>query len=392
MPFKELKVAIVHYWFVNWRGGEKVIESLLKLFPQADIYTLFYDPGTVPGTIKQNHRIISSCLNNYSFLRKNYQKVFPLYPLGIKSLSLKNKNYDLVISNESGPAKGIELPKGAKHICFCQTPMRYCWGFREEYLRDLPFPVRQITDLLFERLREWDKTTIHNVDQYWANSNNVQERIQRFYGLDSIVMHPPVGLELFEDAEDKNFHEQEPFYLLFGALTPYKRADIAVKAFNSLKSNLVIIGKGSEEKKIKVMAANNIILKGALPDNEIKNYLKHAEALIFPGEEDFGIVPLESQAQGTPVIAFGKGGVLDTVRPHPLSQKKGEKEVLNPTGFFFHEQTPESLSAAVSQFETIKKDFKKEELVKHARTFGEDIFLKRVISTIKDFLANEMKK
>ncbi len=389
--YAHLRVAVVHYWLVSWRGGEKVLASVLKLFPQADIYTLFYDPEKVPEAIRRNHKITASCLNGIPFFRRHYQKVFPFYPLGIRSLSLKEKEYDLVISNESGPAKGVELPEGALHFCLCQTPMRYCWGFREEYLRGFSPPLRLLLDFLFERLRKWDETTKNNVGYYAANSTNVQKRILKYYGLPSQVLHPPVSLDYFKESKEEKNEDfssvipEKPYYIFFSALTPYKRADIALQACKELGRRLVIAGTGSEEGNLHRMADEQITFTGAIADAPLKQLLTHAEALIFPGEEDFGIVPLEAQAVGTPVICYGEGGVKDTVIPY-----QGEESTASATGLYFEEQTTESLTEAIQRFEKLKKTnkniFPPEKLKEHARRFGEDFFLRNLKNQLDTFL------
>jgi glycosyltransferase involved in cell wall biosynthesis len=369
-----MKVAIIHYWFITRRGGEKVVESILKIFPQADIYTLFYDEKSY-GEYLSKHKIFSSILNNL-FLRKYYQKIFPLYPLGIKSLKLQDE-YDLIISSESGPAKGIIIPNKAPHICYIHTPMRYCWGFTHEYLNSVNKYLRLPLNFFFKRLRDWDIKTINNVDLYIANSLNVAKRVESFYNRNAIVVYPPIDDRLF----NKNLVlcEEKISYLSFGAITPYKRIDLLIDVFNVNEKKLIIIGEGSELFKLKKKAKNNIEFKGALEWDEIEHIFSRTRALLFPGEEDFGMIPLEVMAYGIPVIAYKKGGALETV----IENIKNIKE---STGIFFDSQNLESLQEALKKFESYEGLFDPKWIRNHASKFKEEIFLKRFSNEVKNFI------
>ena len=358
-----MKVALIHYWFVTRRGGDKVVEKILELYPDADIYTLFYDEG-VYGSRLRGHKVYASILNN-RFLRKHYQKIFPLYPLGIRSLRLK-EDYDLVISSESGPAKGVKIKsKNTKHICYIHSPMRYCWGFTEEYLRNMSAVLKPIARFFFKRLREWDKTTIENVDVYVANSHNVAKRVNKYYNRKAKIVYPPIANELFED-EIKPVSNPE-YYLSFGALAPYKRIDLLVEAFQGLDKKLVIIGDGSEKEYLQRIATPNVEILGALEWSKIESIFRNSKALLFPGEEDFGMIPLEVMAYGIPVIAYKKGGALETVIENEDPGKS--------TGLFFEDQTVESLKAALSKFEGISSRYDPYFIRNHAKNFAEDRFL-----------------
>lgn len=370
-----MKVAIVHYWFVTRRGGEKVVESLLKLFPQADIYTLFYDPNTYGNHLK-DHNVYVSALGRIPFFRKHYQKIFPLYPIGIRSLRLKD-DYDLIISSESGPAKGIKISDNTPHICYIHSPMRYCWGFTEEYLKSLPKVVRPLASLLFKELREWDRTTIDNVDLYIANSENVRKRVNKFYSRETEVIHPPIEKRLFEGDILKHQGDQ---YLSFGAITPYKRIDLLVDAFNKNGKKLVIIGDGTERVKLQSRAKSNITFTGILSWPEIESHIYKSRALVFPGEEDFGMIPLEVMAYGLPVIAYRKGGALETVVENSV-------DVSRSTGLFFDHQTIESLDTAIEKFESQAELFNSQWIRSHAFQFNEEIFLDKFKRTLSGFLA-----
>lgn len=369
-----MKVAIVHYWFVTRRGGEKVVESILKIFPEADIYTLFYDEETY-GKYLEDNKVYTSRLNRSTFLRKHYQKIFPLYPYGIRSLELQD-DYNLIISSESGPAKGIKMPDGTPHICYIHSPMRYCWGFTQDYLDSLPKLARPLAAFFFERLRKWDKTTIDNVDHYIANSVNVANRVKKFYKREASVIPPPIELQLFEHHVKRN--ESLKYYLSFGAITPYKRIDLLVDLFNKTGEKLIVIGNGSEREKLEKKAKSNIKFLGSIEWQEIEDVFKNTKALLFPGEEDFGMIPLEAMAYGIPVLAYGKGGALETVVENP-------EAVYESSGMFFKDQTIESLEDCIQRFEKNAHLFDPVWIKNHARKFGEDIFLDRFQNKLKEY-------
>ncbi len=360
----KIRVAVSHYWIVTWRGGEKVLKAILELFPEADVYTLFLDESIKKRYI-QNYRVYPSILNRISFLRKNHQKVFPLYPIGIKSLKLKG-SYDLLISSESGPAKGIYRPMELPHICYVHTPMRYCWGFTEEYLRSLPKGVKTLARFLLLMLRKWDETTIDNVNTYIANSQNVRDRIRKYYKKDAIVIYPPIKKELFDDPRMKVKGSKGEYFLSFGALVPYKRVDLLVEVFNKRDEKLVVIGEGSERKKLESLAKDNITFLGYIEDGKLREIILKSKALIFPGEEDFGMIPLEVMAAGVPVIAYGKGGALETV----LEGKSPESS----TGIFFENQAADSLNIAIEKFKAMESDFDPFFIRSHAAQFSEETF------------------
>lgn len=369
-----MKVAIVHYWLTTRRGGEKVIESILKLYPNADIYTLFAD-REIYGIKFPNNKIYTSVLN-FKPLKSHYQKLFPLYPIGIKSLELK-RDYDLIISSESGPAKGVKIKGNIPHICYVHSPMRYCWGFTHEYLRAIKKPIRPIAKLFFAALRKWDLTTVDNVSAYIVNSKNVANRVATFYKKESTVIYPPIDLALFNRPLNNNV--KRDVYLSFGAITPYKRIDLLVDTFNKNGKELVIIGNGSEKEILQKKANPNITFLGNLDWDEIEKYLDRSKALIFPGEEDFGMIPIEVMAYGIPVLAFKKGGALETVVDNELTHKA--------TGLFFDLQSIESIEKCIAKFEEIQHDFDPKYIRSHAREFGEDVFLKK----FKDFVNNHVK-
>lgn len=364
-----MKVAILHYWLVSFRGGEKVIHSLLKLYPNADIYTLFADPKLVQQYFPNNK--VYSCPFDIPLIRKHYQKLFPLYPIFVKSLRLRQK-YDLIISSESGPIKGVSHPSSTKHVCYVHTPMRYAWGFTQEYLRVLPAITRPIALFFFKFLQVWDKTTVSNVDQYLCNSVNVQKRVQRFYGKEASVAYPPIADFLFHSfarAQEIRARKGRNYFLCFGALVPYKRIDLAVSVFNQNGLPLEVYGLGSETKNLQSLALHNVHIRGALDDDNLIEVISQARALLFPGEEDFGMIPLEVMALGVPVIALGRGGALETVVE--------SSNISQSSGLFFTEQSTDALSAAITKFIEIESLFDAQWIHNHAQKFSEDAFLKR---------------
>jgi glycosyltransferase involved in cell wall biosynthesis len=369
-----MKVAIIHYWFITRRGGEKVVESILKLYPQADVYTLLYDRKSY-GDYLKGHNVYTSKYNT-SFFRKHYQKLFPLYPMVVKSLKLRD-DYDLIISSESGPAKGIQINNNAKHICYIHSPMRYCWGFTQDYLNSMNPILRPFARFFFKRLKKWDKKTISNVDLYVANSKNVAKRVNQFYNRKAQVVYPPIESELFD--KPLVLGKEKEFYLSFGAITPYKKIDLLVECFNKNGKKLVIIGNGSEKEGLQKTAKSNIEFKGFLEDKELENYIQNSKALLFPGEEDFGMIPLEVMSYGIPVIAYKNGGAIETV-------VENKKEVSESSGVFFNQQNIESLQKAINSFNKIEKKFNPYWIRKHAEKFQESKFLQSFSKTIDKLL------
>ena len=369
-----MKVAIIHYWFITRRGGEKVVESILKIYPDADIYTLFYDKKSY-GNFLENQSVYTSILNK-SFLRKHYQRIFPLYSVGIKSLKLKKK-YDLSISSESGPAKGIENNYMTPHVCYIHTPMRYCWSHKKLYESSVNPIFRPLMSFFLKRLQIWDKSTIENVDLYLSNSKNVAKRVKKYYNRESTVVYPPISDLLFNKSLEENIEKDA--YLSFGAITPYKRIDLLVDTFNKNGKNLVIIGEGSEAQKLQKKAAKNIEFKGVLEWNEIEKVFSRSKALIFPGEEDFGMIPLEVMAYGIPVLAYKKGGALETI-------VENINKAHESSGLFFENQDSISIQKAIDLFEEIEQKFDPIWIRNHAFAFRENQFSINYKKKIKGFL------
>jgi glycosyltransferase involved in cell wall biosynthesis len=376
------RIAVLHYWLVTWRGGEKVVRSILDLFPNADVYTLFYEPS-VCGPHLVGHEVYSSVLNK-PFLRKQYQKIFPLYPTGVRSLTIQG-DYDLIISSESGPIKGVHNPNNIPHLCYIHTPMRYCWGFTQDYLNTLPKITRPFAKVAFETLRRYDETTVSGVNKFVANSQNVRARVKTYYDREASVVFPPIALDLFNENLVATQCSERGYYLSFGAITPYKGVGLLVDAFNKNGMPLVVIGEGSERKKLEAVAKSNIKFVGSLPYSKIKEYILGAKALLFPGEEDFGMIPLEVMAMGVPVLAYNKGGALETVVENLTN-------VPESTGMFFSEQGTDVLQNAIETFEKVQNDFDPTFIRAHARLFGEDHFKVNMSAEIEDLLNNPTTK
>ncbi len=361
-----MKVAIIHYWLVGMRGGEKVIEALCEMYPQADIFTHVYVPEMVSGRIRQ-HRIIPTFINSLPRASKMYKTYLPLMPLALEQLDLRG--YDLIISSESGPAKGIIAPSEALHVCYCHTPMRYIWNMYHDYRNSAGRVARLMMPPLTHYLRMWDVTSAARVDSFVANSATVARRIHRYYGADSIVIHPPVDTSAFSIAAPSELGD---YYLMAGELVSYKRPDLAVRAFNEMKLQLVVIGGGEMLDEVRSLAGPTVTVLGSQPFDILKQHYARCRALIFPGEEDFGMVPVEAMASGRPVVAYGRGGATETVAP-------------GLSGVFFAEQTAEAISSAVRSLATIEID--PEKIAAHADQFGRDQFFQKMRTHIDGLLA-----
>ncbi|PIE06988.1 MAG: glycosyl transferase [Rhodobacterales bacterium] len=351
------RVAIIHYWLVGMRGGEKVLEALLRMFPQADIFTHAYDPSAVSDLIR-SRRVITTSVGRLPMATKLYQKYLPLMPRALEELDLTG--YDLVLSSESGPAKGVIAPPDAPHICYCHSPMRYLWDQYHVYRGSAGLLTKAMLPRLAHRLRGWDVTSAARVDAFVANSAHVAARVEKYWRRDAEVVHPPVFVEDFAPVAPE---ERGDYYLWLGELAPYKRPDLAIEAFNRLGKPFHIIGGPDKAaKKLAAGAKGNVTFLGKLPFAEMKRELARAKALIFPGEEDFGIVPVEAMASGVPVIAYGRGGALDTV-------------IDRETGLLFHEQSVAAMVEAVETFEAEGLNrLDPARLTAHAEGFNEAAF------------------
>ena len=366
-----MSVAIIHYWLVGMRGGEKVVEALCEMYPQADIFTHVYVPETISDRIKQ-HRIIPTFINALPRAARMYKTYLPLMPLALEQLDLRG--YDLVISSESGPSKGIIPPADALHVCYCHTPMRYIWNMYHDYRDGAGRLTRLMMPPLSHYLRMWDVTTAARVDSFVANSATVARRIRRYYGADSTVIHPPVDTSAFSVASPG---ERGDFYLMAGELVSYKRPDLAVRAFNEMKLKLVVIGGGEMLDELRRIAGPTVTIMGTQPFEILKQHYARCRALVFPGEEDFGMVPVEAMASGRPVVAFGRGGATETVAD-------------GISGVFFAEQTVGAISAAVRRLASLEIDPAK--IAAHASRFGREQFFQKMRAHINGLLATKAER
>ncbi len=357
-----MRVAIVHHWFIGYRGGEKVVENLLELYPQADLLTLFWEPDRLPAVFRQR-RVTTSFLDRYSFLKRHHRLALPLMPLALEQLDARG--YELVISIESGPAKGVLADPEALHICYCNSPMRYIWDMYHDYRAGMGWFQRALFTPLAHYLRRWDRSTAMGVDHFVANSRFIAKRIRRCYHRDSFVVNPPVDLDMFAPG-----HEKGDYFFTLAELVPYKRIDLAVQAFRRIEAPLKVAGQGPELEKLRAMAPANVEFLGRVDDDLLRDLYAGARAFIFPGKEDFGITPLEANASGTPVIAYRAGGILDTQTDR--------------TAVFFTEQTPAALAAAVEAFMEREGEFRSEELRANAERFGRDVFKRNFQAFVDD--------
>ena len=358
-----MKVALVHYWLVGMRGGEKVLEVLCDLYPDADIFTLVLDREAISEKILR-HRIFTSGLQRIGG-RRYYKKMLPLMPFALEAFDLTP--YDLVISSESGPSKGVVTAPDSTHICYCHSPMRYLWDLYPDYLGEASALTRMVMNLTAPPLRQWDVTTAARVDHFVANSQYVAKRIRKYYRRESTVINPPVELGRFSLGG-----RQGDFYLAAGQIVPNKRIDIAVEAFTQLGIPLIVIGNGITD-GLRRMAGGNITFLGAVSDSVMAEHFASCRALVFPGVEDFGIVPLEVMASGRPVIAYAKGGALETVIP-------------GRTGLLFQEQSVAGLTAAVRQMESQLQQFNPRTLREFAASFDRAHFAERLSQFIAQCL------
>jgi glycosyltransferase involved in cell wall biosynthesis len=350
IEFPRRHIAIVHYWLLGMRGGEKVLEALCRLLPDADIFTLFYDPERVSPVIRQR-RVTTSFLNP---LRRYYRSLLPLMPLALEHFDLRA--YDLVVSSESGPAKGVITRPETRHVCYCHTPMRYLWDLYPQYLHEWTrSPLKRAAiRATAPGLRRWDLATAARVHDFVANSENVRQRILKTYQRESVVVHPPVAVGTFR-------HEpSEDYFLMVSELVPYKRVDTAVHAFSKIGRRLRIAGDGPEFARLRKIAAKNVEFCGRVSDDELRGVYARSRAFVMPGEEDFGITGVEAIASGKAVIALGRGGV---------------REIVPEDGAFFFDSPDEaSLVAAVQRFEAAEATIPAARLQAAAQRFSEAEF------------------
>jgi glycosyltransferase involved in cell wall biosynthesis len=359
-----VKVVILHDWLTTYRGAERLLDVFCEIFPKAPIYTLIHTPGSVSETI-ESREIHQSFLGKIPGIENHYRKFLPLFPMAAESLIIP-EDTDLILSSSHCVIKGVRKPRGARHICYIHSPMRYIYDqFPIYFGPQAPLYQRVGAHIFRDYLKLWDKKSNENVDQFIANSNFVKERVENYYQRQAEVIFPFVELDDFQSLQGHR-PSKENYFVVLSAFAPNKRIDLAVEAFNQLGPPLKIIGSGQLESQLKSMAKSNIEFLGNLSRKEVVEVLSKAQAMIFPSLEDFGITPLESLAAGTPVIAYGRGGVLDTLNER--------------TSILFPEQTVESLMEAVRGFNP--QDFDPLELYKRAAEFSRDNFKKQIQEAI----------
>jgi glycosyltransferase involved in cell wall biosynthesis len=363
---RPLRVALVHDWLTGMRGGEKCLEVMCELFPDAPIYTLLHVKGAMSPLI-ESKTIHTSFLQRFPFVEQKYRMYLPLFPFAIEAFDFSD--YDLLLSTSHCVAKGAKPRGDALHLCYCFTPMRYVYEMYDEYFGkgQAGMATRMAMKIVAPLLRAWDKKTADRVHHFVAISEHVRQRIYRHYGRDAEVIFPPVDTAKFQASR-----RDKGYYLIVSALVPYKKVDLAVKAFNKIGKRLIIVGKGPDEEKLRYLAKPNVEFVGWKSDDELALLYAGCTALVFPGEEDFGIVPLEAMASGKAVIAYGKGGALETVQD-------------GLSGVFFYEQTVEALEIAVSKAEQMQFDV--ENVRNRALRFSRSIYK----DAMKKFIEEKME-
>ncbi len=355
-----MRVAVVHHWFVTRGGGERVTECIASLFPEAELFTLIARPEGLPPSLA-GRRLHTSFLQTLPLATTHHRHYMPLYPLATERLDLRG--FDLVISSDSGPVKGVRLDPGAIHICYCHSPMRYLHDGYESYRAQMSLPVRTLFTATAGRVRNWDQRAAARVSFFLANSRYVAARIRRVYGRESEVIHPPIDLALARTVAQPHRH-----YLCAGRLVGYKRTELMIEACQRLGRKLRIAGSGTEEARLRRIAGTETEFLGALPDDQLWQQYAACRALLFAADEDFGMVPLEAQACGRPVIAFGAGGSLETVDGTGPA----------PTGVYFAEQTVDSLMEGIQRFEAAEHTFHPARAQAWAAGFSTPVFLDRM--------------
>lgn len=354
----EKRVAVIHDWLPLVGGAERVLEQILELYPNADIYTLFDSVSRDDAPFLKNRNIITSGLQKIPRIEKYYRNLLPLLPYTIEQFDLRH--YELIISSSSAVAKGVISSPDQLHVCYCHSPMRYAWDLQAHYLKHtgLSSGLRStFIRYVLHKMRIWDVVSSNRVDAFIANSSYIAERINKTYRRESTVVNPPVNIARFQIQTKK-----EDFYLAASRQVPYKRIDLIVEAFKQCPDKqLIVIGDGPEHKKIKALAGANVQILGFQSDAVLVDYMRRAKAFLFAAQEDFGILPVEAQACGTPVIAYGRGGARETV-------------IDKRTGLLFDEQTVPSLLDAIERFERLKDQFNANEIRQHATSFSEEHF------------------
>ncbi len=359
-----MRVALVHDWLTGMRGGERVLEEFCELFPDASLFTLFHRQGSVSPRI-ESMPIQTSFLNRIPWARNHYPYLLPLYPLAIAKLNLSG--FDLILSISHAAAKGITKPPGSLHICYCLTPMRYLWDMKDDYFQNAGGLglKRAALGALSSSLRRWDRATAQKVDYFIADSRLVQDRISGYYKRTADVIYPPVNTDFFTPPSDGSSRD---FYLIVSALVSYKRVDVAINAFSGLESRLIIVGSGPDRAKLQSKATKNVEVRGFVSNEELRNLYRNARAVIITAREDFGLVSLEAQACGCPVLAYGAGGSLESIED-------------GQTGVFYSERTGKGLIEGLKRLETTR--FDRARLRRNAEQFSRENFRRNLKATVQ---------
>lgn len=372
-----MKIAIVSEWLVTYAGSERLLEHIIQCFPEADLFAVIDFIPETRRAFLQYKPVKTSFIQKLPFAKSHYRSYLPFMPLAIEQLDLSG--YDLIISNSHAVSKGVLTGPDQIHISIVCSPMRYAWDLQHQYLMEsgLTRGLKGLAAKFFlHRLRQWDTRTANGVDHFIAISNYIARRILKTYRRESEVIYPPVDISQFVP-----YAKKEDFYLTASRMVPYKKIDLIVESFKEMPNKkLIVIGEGPDFKKIQSKAGKNIEILGYQPTEKLIHYMQRAKGFVFAAEEDFGIIPLEAQACGTPVIAYGKGATLETIRG--LGQE-------NPSGVFFHEQTTQSINQAITEFEKNETQFTLENCRNNAAQFSPEIFHKKfkknVYNLIKSF-------
>jgi glycosyltransferase involved in cell wall biosynthesis len=357
-----MRIALVHDYFTQLGGAEKVVEQLYRLLPDASLFATVALPSCMPGGL-QDVPVKTTWMQNLPRMQDYYRLYVFLYPFAVGSLDLSG--YDLIVSSSSGYAKGVHTSPHAIHVCYCHTPMRWAWNYQNYATREsFSLSQRTLLPMFIRGLQRWDQAASRQPDHFVANSRAVADRIRRVYQRSAEVVHPPIETERFQPSHSGH----ENYYLVVSRLVPYKRIDLAVKACTQRGKKLLVIGEGPYRNRLEAMAGPSVSFLGRGTDEEVEHHVARCRALLFPGEEDFGMAPVEAAAAGRPTIAYRAGGALETI-------------VENLTGYFFDQQTVECLGDAIETFE--REQWSTETLRQHSKTFSLEVFQQRFLSFLE---------
>ncbi len=362
----DVKIALIHYYLVSVRGGERVFHSLAQMFPEADLFAVVYNPASQPQWLAKR-QMTTSFLQKIPGSWRYFRQSFMFYPLAVEEFDLAG--YDLVISSSAGFTHGVLTAPETCHICYCHNTFRYAWNWYHDFMRQGSATSRFLLAPLLSWVRTWDVAAAQRVDYFVSNSAVTQQRIKKYYRRESTIIHPPVDMSMFNILDEA---QPGDYFLAVSELVPYKKTDLVVAAFNQLGYPLLVVGDGPQRESLQKMAKPNVRFLGRIPDAELNELYNGCRALVFMAKEDYGIVPLEAQAAGRPVIAYGAGGVLETV-------------VADKTGIFFAKQEVAALIEALACFETLS--FDRQTIKAHAETFGVAVFQQRILAFVQEKLA-----